>query len=83
MPVEIPLALTAVAAILVLLAGRALIARVSLLRTYSIPEPVVGGLAAALLLTLAAPCRGPGSAIRYPRPSPPAAGVLLHHRAWR
>jgi glutamate:Na+ symporter, ESS family len=52
MQVEIPLALTALAAILVLLAGRALIARVPVLQTYSIPEPVVGGLAAALLLTL-------------------------------
>ena len=53
MQVEIPLALTAVAAILVLLAGRALIARVPVLQAYSIPEPVVGGLLAALLLTLA------------------------------
>lgn len=53
MQVEIPLALTTVAAILVLLAGRALIARVSLLQTYSFPEPVVGGLAVAVLLTLA------------------------------
>jgi len=53
MQVEVSLALTAVAAILVLLAGRALIARVPVLQRYSIPEPVVGGLAAALLLTLA------------------------------
>jgi len=53
MQVDIPLALTTVAAILVLLAGRALINRIGVLQTYSIPEPVVGGLAAALLLTLA------------------------------
>ncbi len=52
MQVEVSLALTAVAAILVQLAGRALVARVPLLATYSIPEPVVGGLLAALLLTL-------------------------------
>ena len=52
MQVEVSLALTAVAAILVLLAGRGLIASVPVLKTYSIPEPVVGGLAAALLLTL-------------------------------
>ncbi len=53
MQFEVSLALTAVAAILVLLAGRALNARIAVLRAYSIPEPVVGGLAAALLLTLA------------------------------
>ena len=53
MQVEVSLALTAVAAILVLLGGRALIAWVPVLQRYSIPEPVVGGLAAALLLTAA------------------------------
>jgi ESS family glutamate:Na+ symporter len=44
---------TLMAASLVLLLGRKIIARVSFLRTYSIPEPVVGGLLVALL-TLAA-----------------------------
>jgi ESS family glutamate:Na+ symporter len=53
MQVELNLALTLVAAILTLLVGRLLIARVPALRTYSIPEPVVGGLAVALLLTAA------------------------------
>jgi ESS family glutamate:Na+ symporter len=43
--------LTLVAAALVLLLGRWLIGRVSFLRTYSIPEPVVGGLLVALLVT--------------------------------
>jgi glutamate:Na+ symporter, ESS family len=53
MRIEINLALTVVAAILVLLAGRILVARIAFLKAYSIPEAVVGGLAAALLLTLA------------------------------
>ena len=53
MQVEINLALTVVAAILVLLVGRALIAQIRVLRVYSIPEPVVGGLVVALLLTAA------------------------------
>ncbi|GAA5236486.1 sodium/glutamate symporter [Verticiella sediminum] len=42
---------TLVAAIVVLLVGRALIARVGFLQRYSIPEPVVGGLVAAGLVT--------------------------------
>jgi ESS family glutamate:Na+ symporter len=42
---------TLVAATLVLLLGRWLIARIAFLRTYSIPEPVVGGLLVALLVT--------------------------------
>jgi ESS family glutamate:Na+ symporter len=42
---------TLVAAILVLLLGRWLIAHIAFLRTYSIPEPVVGGLLVALLVT--------------------------------
>ncbi len=53
MQVEINLALTVVAAILVLLIGRFLIARVGILSAYSIPEPVVGGLVVALLFTAA------------------------------
>ncbi|KAF2405948.1 glutamate:Na+ symporter, ESS family [Pseudomonas antarctica] len=44
---------TLVAASLVLLLGRWLVARIGFLRTYSIPEPVAGGLlVAALLLAL-------------------------------
>jgi len=41
---------TLVAASLVLLLGRKLVASSSLLKTYSIPEPVVGGLLVALLM---------------------------------
>ncbi|MFJ9989312.1 sodium/glutamate symporter [Pseudomonas putida] len=41
---------TLVAASMVLLLGRGLVARVGLLRTYNIPEPVAGGLLVALLL---------------------------------
>jgi ESS family glutamate:Na+ symporter len=41
---------TFVAASLVLLAGRLLVARIAALRTFSIPEPVAGGVTAALAL---------------------------------
>lgn len=41
---------TLMAASLVLLLGRLILARTTLLRTYSIPEPVVGGLMVALLV---------------------------------
>ena len=41
---------TLMAAALVLLLGRLILARTSLLRTYSIPEPVVGGLLVAVLV---------------------------------
>lgn len=41
---------TLMAASLVLLLGRLILARTTLLRTYSIPEPVVGGLLVALLV---------------------------------
>lgn len=41
---------TLVAASLVLLLGRGLVARIGFLRTYNIPEPVAGGLLVALLL---------------------------------
>ncbi|WP_408531626.1 sodium/glutamate symporter, partial [Paraburkholderia nemoris] len=41
---------TLMAASLVLLLGRWILARTSILRTYSIPEPVVGGLLVALLV---------------------------------
>ncbi|WP_060511240.1 sodium/glutamate symporter [Pseudomonas sp. NBRC 111124] len=41
---------TLVAASLVLLLGHGLVARVTVLRTYNIPEPVAGGLVVALIL---------------------------------
>ncbi|MCE3248778.1 MAG: sodium/glutamate symporter [Geminicoccaceae bacterium] len=53
MQIDIDVALTLVISILVLLVGRLIIGRVEFLRTYSIPEPVVGGLIVALLLTAA------------------------------
>lgn len=53
MEIKVPLALTLVAAIVVLLIGRATIARVGFLARYSIPEPVVGGLIVAVGLTFA------------------------------
>lgn len=43
---------TLVAASLVLLLGRGLVARFGFLRTYNIPEPVAGGLVVALLLLI-------------------------------
>ena len=53
MDIELSLPLTVVSAILVLLVGRWLISRIGFLAHYSIPEPVVGGLVVAVLLTLA------------------------------
>ncbi|HWZ47042.1 MAG TPA: sodium/glutamate symporter [Herbaspirillum sp.] len=47
---EISVIETLVAATLVLLLGRKIVERTSLLRAYSIPEPVAGGLLVALLL---------------------------------
>jgi ESS family glutamate:Na+ symporter len=41
---------TLMAASLVLLLGRQILARTPILRTYSIPEPVIGGLLVALLV---------------------------------
>ena len=41
---------TLVAASLVLLLGRGLVARIGFLRVYNIPEPVAGGLVVALAL---------------------------------
>jgi ESS family glutamate:Na+ symporter len=41
---------TFVVASLVLLLGRKLVASLDILRAYSVPEPVIGGLVAALLL---------------------------------
>lgn len=41
---------TLVAASLVLLLGRGLVARIGLLRVYNIPEPVAGGLVVAFAL---------------------------------
>ena len=52
MLIELDVFGTLTAASLVLLAGRKLVARWSVLNTYSIPEPVVGGLAVALLMWL-------------------------------
>lgn len=43
---------TLVAASLVLLLGRGLVARVGFMRSYNIPEPVAGGLVVALLLLI-------------------------------
>ena len=53
MLIELDVFGTLTAASLVLLAGRKLVASWRLLNTYSIPEPVVGGLAVALLFWLA------------------------------
>lgn len=53
MLIELDIFATLTAASLVLLAGRKLVTSWRVLNTYSIPEPVVGGLAVALLLWLA------------------------------
>ncbi|WP_211103811.1 sodium/glutamate symporter [Skermanella pratensis] len=48
---EIDVVSTLVAAIVVLLVGRMVISKVGFLQRYNIPEPVVGGLLAAFLIT--------------------------------
>lgn len=53
MQIDVDVALTLVIAILVLIVGRLLISRIKFLRTFSIPEPVIGGLIVAGLLTAA------------------------------
>ncbi len=50
MGVNLGVATTLAVAALVLLVGRGIIARVEFLRNYAIPEPVVGGLVAALAI---------------------------------
>lgn len=51
MKLEIDVVSTLVAAIVVLLIGRVVISKVGFLQRYNIPEPVVGGLIAALIIT--------------------------------
>jgi ESS family glutamate:Na+ symporter len=51
MKLEIDVVSTLVAAIVVLLIGRVVISKVGFLQRYNIPEPVVGGLIAALMIT--------------------------------
>ena len=51
MQLDVNVVLTLAAAIVVLLVGRAIVARVAFLNRYSIPDPVVGGLIAALVIT--------------------------------
>ncbi len=53
MQIDVNAPLTLVIAILVLLIGRLLVSNIRFLRTYSIPEPVIGGLIVAGLLTAA------------------------------
>ena len=52
MDVDLGVAWTLALAALVLLIGRGIVVRTELLRNYTIPEPVVGGLVAALLVAL-------------------------------
>jgi glutamate:Na+ symporter, ESS family len=61
MKLQVDWALTLAVACAVLLVGAALKRRISFLRTYSIPDPVTGGLVAAVLMTL---MRGMGVEIR-------------------
>jgi ESS family glutamate:Na+ symporter len=52
MTISLATAATLAVASLVLLLGRSLIARIAFLRRYAFPEPVVGGLVAALAITV-------------------------------
>ena len=51
MQLDVNVVLTLAVAIIVLLIGRAIVARVAFLNRYSIPDPVVGGLIAAVVIT--------------------------------
>jgi ESS family glutamate:Na+ symporter len=51
MQLDVNVVLTLVLAIVVLIVGRMIVARVGLLNKYSIPDPVVGGLIAAVAIT--------------------------------
>jgi ESS family glutamate:Na+ symporter len=51
--IQLNLLFTILAAVLVLAAGRALVARIDFLKRFSIPAPVVGGVLIAVLLALA------------------------------
>lgn len=53
MEIDVNVALTLVIAIFVLLMGRLLVSNARFLRTYSIPEPAIGGLIVAAILTAA------------------------------
>jgi glutamate:Na+ symporter, ESS family len=52
MQLDVNVVLTLVVAIVVLLVGRLIVANVALLNRYSIPDPVVGGLIAAVVITV-------------------------------
>ena len=51
--IQLDLLFTILAALVVLSAGRALVARSAFLKRFSIPAPVVGGVLVAILLALA------------------------------
>ena len=51
--IQLDLLFTILAALVVLFAGRALVARSAFLKRFSIPAPVVGGVLVAILLALA------------------------------
>ena len=51
MQLDVNVVLTLVTAIVVLIVGRMIVARVGFLNKYSIPDPVVGGLIAAVVIT--------------------------------
>jgi ESS family glutamate:Na+ symporter len=51
MQLDVNVILTLVVAIVVLIVGRMIVSRVGFLNKYSIPDPVVGGLIAAVVIT--------------------------------
>jgi Na+/glutamate symporter len=66
---------TLMAASLVLLLGRQILARTPILRTYTIPDPVLGGLLVALLVFCVTQYLADRRALRYSAPS--AADALF------
>ena len=69
-------------AALVLVVGRRLIERIAFLRKYSIPEPVVGGLLTAVLITVLH-VGGVRLHVRHVDATRTDARLLRHHRAGR
>ena len=65
------------------LLGEAINDRVPLLRRFSIPDPVTGGLLVALLFFALHATGIADGRLRHPRPRPPAARLLHRHRPQR
>ena len=78
---ELDLIHTLLVAMVVLFAGRGLVASVGVLQRFSIPAPVVGGGLVAILLALADGLGGRQAVVQHGAEGLAAAHVLHHRRA--